>query len=334
VGDLAEWIEDQVHEFHAEAANRRQHLAAQSRQAISTPFQKQPIKRPTLADITSKGPALPNRYGIGAVDKFGKTSLGAKFPKPIFIESRGETGLETLIDAGRLPETPHFPECVDWQSVLGSLDTLLEDEHDFRTVVIDTVNGAERLCHEFTCAEDYGNDWGPQGFANYGKGPETALVHWKELLSKLDRLRAEKKMTVVMLYHMKVKNFKNPLGADYDRYEPEMNEKTWGLTKKWLDVILFGNFETSVTKVKETKDTIKGKAVGGQIRLLYTERTAAYDAGNRLGLPPEIELGDSPDEAWANFSNAVRTAKAATQTAQAAAQTAQAAETQGEQSNG
>jgi hypothetical protein len=260
--------------------------------------------------VTGKGHGLPNRYGIGAVEKWGKTSFGAQFPGAVFIESKGETGLETLIDAGRLPETPHFPECMEWLSLLGCVDTLLEEQHDYKTVVIDTLNGAESLCHDHTRETDCGND--KEKFAAYGRGTELALGYWRELLAKLDRLRVEKKMRVVCLYHMKVKLFKNPLGADYDRYEPEMDQKTWGITKKWLDVIMFGNFETAVTNVQENKRSgeVKGKSLGGQMRILYTERTAAYDAGNRIGLPPEIEMGDSAAQAWANFTEAIKAGRA------------------------
>jgi hypothetical protein len=265
--------------------------------------------RPSLASVTGKGHGLPNRYGIGAVEKWGKTSLAAQFPGAVFIESKGETGLETLIDAGRLKETPHFPECQDWLSLLGCVDALLGEPHSYQTCVLDTINGAETLCHDYT--RDTDCEGSKEKFAAYGRGSELALGHWRELLSKLDRLRIEKKMRVVCLYHMKVKGFKNPMGADYDRYEPEMDQKTWGITKKWLDVILFGNFETVVTNVKENKISgeIKGKSAGGQMRVIYTERTSAYDAGNRLGLPSEIDMGNSPEEAWANFTAAARAAK-------------------------
>jgi hypothetical protein len=62
------------------------------------------VVRMSLQSIVTKGTGLPNRYVVYAVEGFGKTSLAAHYPKPIFIQSRGETGLETLIDAGQLPK--------------------------------------------------------------------------------------------------------------------------------------------------------------------------------------------------------------------------------------
>lgn len=274
-----------------------------------------PIPSRSLSDVRTTGPGLPNRYILHAVEKWGKTSLAAKFPKPIFIQTQGETGLESLIDAGRIGAIPHFPECDTWGDVLSSVNALRTSEHEYRTLVIDTLNGAERQCHEHVCARDFDGDWGEKGFTGYQRGPEIAIADWIQLLTDLDRLRVERRMTVVAICHTKIKNFKNPEGPDYERYQPDMNDKTWGKSHKWADIILFGNYETSTMAVKTDKKTgaQKGKGVGGQRRVIYTERTAAYDAGNRIGLPPEIDGGESADEAWKNLSTAIITARKATE---------------------
>lgn len=266
-----------------------------------------PPRQLKLSDISGKGSGLPNRYGLHAVEGWGKTSFGAKTPKPVFIQTKGETGLETLIDSGRLPETSHFPECLNWEELLSSVEMLITDQHDYKTLVIDTVNGAERLCHEFVCQRDFNNDWTDKGFIGYMRGYEVSLSEWRKLLVMLDELRSTKKMAIVLLCHTKVKPFKNPEGADYDRYQPDMHDKTWGLTHKWCDVVLFGNFDTTV-QVKKTGDK-QGKASGGQQRVMYTERHAAYDAKNRLGLASEIEMGGNADESWKNFIEAVKAGK-------------------------
>lgn len=278
--------------------------------ASSSRAQTQQHNRPSLAAITGKGNGLPNRYVIHGVEGWGKTTFGAHFPKPLFIQTRQETGLETLIDAGRLGEIPHFPECMDWPTLLGSIDALTEEAHEYKTFVLDTLNGAERLCHEHVCTRDFGGEWGDKGFASYGKGTLVSLGDWREFLGKLDRLRFEKRMTVVLLCHTKVATFKNPEGPDFDRYQPDCSKETWSLTHKWSDVVLFGNYEVIVaggTLGDASKAGRKGKAAGQrQSRMLYTERHASYDAKNRLGLPEEIEMGSTPSEAWANFAAAVK----------------------------
>jgi len=257
-------------------------------------------KRLSLADVVSKGSSAPSTYVIYGQEKVGKSSLGAQFPKAVVLQTKGETGLETLIAADRLPETPHFPEAMSWTDVLEGVNVLRNDKHDYGALVIDTINGAERQCFEHVTLHNYNNSW--DSFLAYHKGYDVALVEWRSFLCALDDLRRQRQMTIVALCHSRVKEFKNPLGANYDRYQPDMHEKTWGLTHRWADAILFLNFETFLTETDATK---KGKASGSKARILYTERDAAYDAGNRFGLPPEIEMGDSAQQAWENLKAAL-----------------------------
>ena len=266
-----------------------------------------PAPKTVLAEITGKGSGRPNRYVLHAVEGWGKTSFGAQAPSPIFIQTGGETGLETLIDAGRLPEVPHFPAAEDWDVLMGQIAALIGGEHNYRTLVLDTLNGAEALSHKFVCHRDFNDDWGNKGFGSYNVGYSVALPEWSRLLVALDRLRAERNMTVMLLCHTKVKSFRNPEGPDYDRYSPDVHEKTWSLTHKWADCVLFGNFETTVQT--ERPDSRRGKGAGGAFRMMYTERHAAYDAKNRLGLAPEIEMGDSAAASFASFMAAIKAGK-------------------------
>jgi hypothetical protein len=243
---------------------------------------------------------------LHAVEGWGKTSLAAHAPRPIFIQSRGETGLETLIQSGMIADTPRFPECDSWKDIIGAVDALTDENHQYRTLVIDTINGSERLCHENVCVRDFGGDWGERGFASYGRGADVSLADWLLLLKKLDTLRELRRMTILLLAHTKITTFKNPEGADFDRYQADMHKTTYAATAKWSDAILFGNFEV-VVDTKRRGDT-KGKATLKR-RVLYTERSAAFDAKNRMGLPVEIDMGDSSAEAWLNFSGALKTAR-------------------------
>lgn len=269
--------------------------------APPAPSRAAPASSMTLSQVRTGGRKLPLRILYHAVPGFGKTSFAAQFPSPIFLLDRGETGLETLIDAGQIGEIPHFPEVQTWNDVLQAVELLINDEHDYKTLVLDTLGGVERLAHEHVCNRDFSGNWGEDGFLSYHKGYEIALSDWRALLSRLDELRSNRRMRIVGLCHTKIQTFQNPEGPDYDRYEPDMHRKTWGLTHKWADMVLFGNYFT-VTKGPEKRKT---KAKGGTRRMLYSERTAAWDAKNRHGLPAEIELGNSPNEAYQAFVNAM-----------------------------
>jgi hypothetical protein len=265
----------------------------------------------TVADITSKGIALPSRWAFHAGVGFGKTSILAYSRAPIFLMTRGETGLVTLIDSGQLPPTPHFPEATTWADLLAAVKFLRTEDHPYKTLILDTANGAERMMHEYVCQRDFEGDWGERGFMGYQRGYEVALADWRMFLNALDELRKEKGMTIFFLVHTRIRTFKNPGGADYDRYMPEMHEKTWGLTKGWLDNIIFGNFEVLVkqgTKIAEPGK--KGKAAEVSQRIAYTNSdNPTFDAKNRLGLPDEIDMGADAAEGWKNLSEAVRSSR-------------------------
>lgn len=262
---------------------------------------------PSLDRIATTGKKLPPRIILYAPPKWGKTSFGAMSTKPIFLMTRGEDGLQTLIDSKQLDDTPHFQDqATTWNELLLAIDSLVVHDHDYKTFVLDTLDGGQRLAFEAVCQDKFKGDWAD--FDSWARGPKASIAHFIELTKRLDRLRAAKGMAIVLLCHVSVEKFTNPEGPDYDRYQPNIDRKyVWPELKGWADMILFGNFETHVSK-DNPKDR-KGKADGGQTRMLYTEHTAAFDAGNRHGLPAEIELGATPQEAWQNFQSALKGAK-------------------------
>ena len=269
------------------------------------PQQCKPPRHDFGGMVRTAGNGLPSRLVVYGPSGIGKTSLGAEMPAPLFLQC-GETGLETLINSGQLAETPYLPEFTDWTALLESLAWILSSPRVYKTLVIDAAGGAERLCFEHVCELDFDGDSSERGFAGWQRGFETALADWKKFLIALDSIRLQRKMTIVLLAHSKIASFKNPSGPDYDRYVPDISPKTWSLTHKWSDGVLFWNFETQIGQVQENKKsgTKKGKLLS-QSRILYCQSTGAYDAKNRLGLPPEIDMGKSPQQAWAALKGAL-----------------------------
>jgi hypothetical protein len=279
------------------------------RYALNPIPSRAPGRKLGLADIQTDGCGLPSRLVIYGTEGIGKSSFGAAAPKPVFVLTQNETGLLTLLDAGRVPPTPHFPEIMTWSELLDAIGVLNDQTHDFKTLVVDTLNGAERLCHQHVCRRDYGGRWGRDGFTSFNQGFEVALADWQEFLQRLDRLRATKRMGIIALAHSRIATYRNPEGADYDRFVPDLHAKTWALTHKWSDAVLFLNYETYVDS---DRADLKGKGKGGSRRKLYTQRTAAFDAKNRHGLPAEIDGGRSAAEVWLNLATAMKVAKTAT----------------------
>lgn len=247
-------------------------------------------------------------YGVPGV---GKTSLAAHVPGVVFLVDQSEQGINDLKQHNLVPDgVPVLPPASTWADVLGMLDSLRSDPHSYKCVALDAMGGFERLCHEEVCRREFNSEWGKAGFTSYQAGYDVSLGDWRHFLNALDRLRDDRGMSILLLGHSKVSPFKNPEGPDYDRYNVDVHHKTWSLTHKWADLVLFVNFEVAFGKGEETKQ--KAKAKGGQHRVAYTEHHAAFDAKNRHGLPPEIDLGHTgAADAWTALSQHLRSGRQA-----------------------
>lgn len=255
----------------------------------STAAQQQaPPQRPKLQVVRGRQ-EVPDRVLIFGVEGVGKSSWGAAAPSPVFIPAEDGTA---QLDVARLPK----PET--WQAVLDAVEQLRAAEHDFRTVVFDTLDALEPLLWAHICKRDSKANIEAYG---YSKGYVAALDEWRVFLSALERLRRERQVGVVLIAHMVVKTFKNPEGEDFDRYELKLHPKAGGLVKEWCDSVLFAHWETFADKKGESK--AKGLSTGE--RIVSTERTAAWDAKNRYGLPRSLPLAY---DAYARAKHPVRSA--------------------------
>jgi len=216
----------------------------------------------------------------------GKTSWAAEFNSPTFAMSENETGLLTLMSKGLVPACAYFPEFQTWGEVVECTAQMVASSDAPRTLVIDTLNGIESLLFAHVCDTQYEGEMGKKGFLAFQEGPRAAVPIWREWLGKLDALRSHG-TTVVLLCHSAVVNFKNPTGADYSRYVAEMHDVTWSATKKFADMVVFCEFHTEVGDVT-AMGAKRGKGRGGRTRVYHFERSAAFDAKHRHGLPASM----------------------------------------------
>ena len=222
-------------------------------------------------------------YGIDGV---GKTTFGAQAPKPVFISA--EEGTE-LLDVAR------FDAITTFRQVEEVVEGLTLENHDFQTLVVDSVDWLEPLIWKDVCDT---NSWKSVEDAGFGKGYLAALTLWKTFLGQLDRLKREKKMNIVLIGHSELKTFHDPNHLEsYDRYQLKLNAKASALLREWVSSVLFSAFHVAVSK---DKNAPKAKAFSNGDRLIYTTRTPAYDAKNRFSLPEELPLS------WLEFETAAR----------------------------
>lgn len=249
----------------------------------------------TLASIQKGQIIKPPRVLLYGVSGVGKTNFGAHAPNSVFIPTEDGNGAMPINS---------FPLSETWGQFSSAVRVLLNEEHEYETVVVDSVDWLERLVWADTCNR-HGKD-SIESFG-YGKGYTEALKVWGEFIEMMNALRDEKGMTVIMLGHAMVKTFNNPDGENYDRYQLAMHQKAGDILREWVDVMLFANYEVKVRKQENAIDKSKYKAVKIHTeenpRVVYTEERPAYIAKNRYSLPPVLPF--PKNESWAVFEQAM-----------------------------
>ena len=252
------------------------------------------------------GKFTPPRIVLNAVEGWGKTSCVAHADAPAIIIAEGETGYETLLGAGLVPQVD-VASATNWTALLALLDQLAADDTvPYKVLALDAIGGIERLCHTHVCDRDFDGDWGEKGFTSYQRGYDVAVTDWLQLLQRLDNLRA-RGVTIVLLGHVQIRMFHNPTGEDYDRYVSDVHHKTWSATHRWADAVLFGQFRTITATIGGSNAK---KGIGGTDRVVYCERRDAYDAKNRYGMPADIDIPSDPAQVWPTIWQALRGGKA------------------------
>ncbi len=255
-----------------------------------------PARRMTLASVQRTSAAKPHRVVLYGVEGIGKTTFAALAPRPIFIGTEDGAGALTL---------ERFPRPERWSDVLDAVAELTTESHPYQTVAIDSLDWAEPLIWAHCCERDKKASIEAYGF---GKGYVEALAEVRLLLSALETLQTRKGMNVVLIAHSHLKMQKQPSGDDFERHTLKLNEKAGGAVREWAETVLFANWET-FTRQNANERTV---GVSSGRRLIYTTKTAAYEAKNRYALPDELELS------WEAFAKAVERNRSAEQDIRAA----------------
>lgn len=214
------------------------------------PTQKTPPK-PELRDLTVL---------VHGPHKFGKSTLCAQADGALFLAT--EPGLNHL-------EVYQQPIST-WDELLVSAREIAEGKHAFRTIVIDTVDNAYRMCAEYICRKyevEHESD------LEYGKGYAMVNGEFHRVLNKLALLP----YGLFLVSHSQEKEIETRTGK-YTKVVPTLPDKARKLVLGLVDIILFCDLEP----------TIGADGKPSYRRVLRTKPSLAYEAGDRTGRLPEV----------------------------------------------
>lgn len=213
-----------------------------------------------------------------AVHGIGKTTLGSEAPGSVFIQTEDGFG---LLD----PPTMGIHTTFD--QVLESIGSLYNDPHDYKTLVLDTLDDLEQLIWTQACID---NGWANIAAPDYGKGYAAAFDHWKLFQQGMSDLRNDRGMGIILLAHSAIQKFDAPESASYDRYVPKLHKAASEYLQEKMDCVLFANYRVSTVETKAGHGKKVTRGVGGEDRVIYTEERPSHKAKNRFGMPPMIPL--------------------------------------------
>jgi hypothetical protein len=238
----------------------------------------------SLASIKRSGIPKPPISLLYAVHGIGKSTFGSCAPNPIFIQT--EDGLGSI-------QADTFGVLRSYGEIMESIGSLYNEEHNFKTVVLDSADWSEPLVWAEACRL---NGWKDIEAPGYGRGYVAALDLWKVLIDGLTALRDERDMGVIILAHSEIKRFESPEVEPYDRYQPKLHKGASAIVQEAADAVLFANYRVNTVKTDSgfNKKVVRG--VGSGERLLYTVERPAFLAKNRWSLPDSIPLS------WDDFA--------------------------------
>lgn len=251
-----------------------------------------------LASVRTGTRELPPRIVLAGVEKVGKSTFAAQAPSPIIAPIKGEQGIDAL-------DTASFPTVNTFDELCECIGTLANEKHDYETFAIDSASALEPLVWAKTCEENGNAASIEKVNGGYGKGYIEAMKYWRMVMDGLDALR-DRGMTTILICHVKVKPFNDPLSDPYDSYIIDLQERAAAGLFRWADSILFAGKKVMTKDIKGKGDSKVTHGVGGDRSVLYTSKRAGIPAGGRgrYGhLPPELEL------TWNDYAAAIAAAE-------------------------
>lgn len=186
-------------------------------------------------------------------EKVGKSTFGAKLPRPLFCNF--EVGTNYL---------PVKPVNIDKWSTFKQVLRQLErpEAHDYYdTVVIDTISEAYSACEKFICAQ---NAVQKIGDIPYGRGYADTKREFEDALRKITMLG----FGLCCICHAEKKTVPGPDDTTVDKMQPAMPTRAADVVNRMVDIIAY---------IDERFDE-----EGNSIKNFITRRTPYVLAGSRL----------------------------------------------------
>lgn len=222
----------------------------------------------------------------------GKTNMAATFPKPFFVMV--ENGLKSIPE-GERPDASIIPDVDFFWKVMHAL---LEEDHDYKTIVIDSVTKLEDVFIQHVIDNDPKKPKSiNQAAGGYGAGTAAVGAMHLRLRKLCEAIKVKHGCNIVFIAHANVENIDLPDADPYMRYSVRLGKQSIAPYRDDVDVV--GFLRQKMYLEGSDDDRIK-KAVSTDEREFMCVLEARSIAKNRLNIkaPIKFELGKNPLEEY------------------------------------
>lgn len=241
-------------------------------------------RRNVALQVRKADPTKPMRIVIYGIEGVGKSTLGAYADDAVFISPEG--GADHLTNANDEPVSI-IDGVNNWGMMRKKIRELIDEDHKFKTLVLDTADWTEALAHAHILSTSNSSGKSISTVdGGYGAGFRKSAEMHKSLIEDLEILRTKKKMHMVVTAHYHVRDVKDPNATeDYQAFEIKCHELVSALWREWADVVAFAAFNV---EVKSDEGSKKARATTDHERVVYLTKQPSFQAKNRYGMPHEM----------------------------------------------
>lgn len=214
----------------------------------------------------------------------GKTTLGSKFPSPLFMLL--ERGIPRGVTVDAIGGINTFEDVID------ALRHIFTNGTPHSTLVIDTLDQLEALIIKHVCEK---HRWASIETPSYGKGFVEVETEWRRFITAIGAIRDKHDITMVMIAHSDIVRIEDPRAPTYTAYHLRLHKRSRALVMDAADLVGFLSDELRITTQADGFTRERVRASAGSSRYLFVEGRPAFSAKNRFGMPEKIEIGKDFD---------------------------------------
>jgi predicted ATPase len=243
----------------------------------------------------------------------GKTTLGALFPNPVFVQAEdGSAVFENWEEDAQPTLLPALPKENTFETLKAQLREIVTAEHDFKTLVLDANTSMSRMLEAEIAKRDGVASIGDAS-GGFHKG-YTELAQWHaEIIYMCSVIRQKKNMAIVFLAHQGIEKVKQRPddASQYSVYTLDMHKDSAAMYVSQSDAVIYIKHDEFVQGQETNKRgqvTRYGRLVQSGERKLITSGDGMMgyvSAKNRYGMDNEIPLplGTNPITQFIKFFN-------------------------------